>query len=153
MIHVKGYFSASIRGRASADELYAEHVPQAVINRNIEAARKMSARIRQYFGNLLELYVPHDQDQIIQILNAAGHVTVKQILDGDCKIIEGVDILFVWKKGGFISGGMQYEMDYAEDHNIEVVVFTNFTERVAMGILDKIYMLAKQKRQAKLNKE
>lgn len=153
MIRVKGYFSASIRGKASEGQPFTEQVPQDIINRNIEAAQRMGARLRRYFGELLDLYVPHEQDQLIQILNRAGHIAAKQILDGDCKIIDDVDILFVWKKGGFISGGMQYEIDYAEGRNMMIIIFTNFTERVAMDMLDKIYMIAKQKRQVKSNME
>lgn len=151
MIRVKAYFSASIRGKASKGKPFTESVCQADIDANILAARRMAAKLRCYFGEILDLYVPHDQDQLIQTLWRKGVITPKDILDGDLDLIKDVEILIVWKREGIVSGGMQYEIVYAEDLDMVIVYFERFTERFAMRLLDIIYNLAKAK-QAKMSK-
>lgn len=133
MIKVTTYFSASIRGRKGSKAAKRD------IQRNIEAGKKVAAQIRKFFGSMLEIYCPHDQDELIQILWRDGKISVHDILDGDCKIVSQKDILLVWAPKGFVSSGMAKEVKEAEEKRIPIIMFEKFTDKTALIILKKIF--------------
>jgi hypothetical protein len=134
MIRVTAYFSSAIRGKEG------DGVSQETIDKNIEAAKEMGVKIRAYFGELLDMYVPHDQDDVIQILWRGGKVTATDVLDADVKVLLAKDLLFVWEgEGGFVSGGMRREIDEAEKAGKPILRFRHFDERTAQKMLGLIH--------------
>jgi len=133
MIKVSTYFSASIRGKKGSK------ATKRNILRNIEAGKKVAAQIRKFFGSMLEIYCPHDQDELIQILWNNRKISVWDILEGDCEIVSKKQILLVWAPKGFISNGMAKEVKTAKEKNISIVEFEQFDDRTALAILRIIF--------------
>jgi len=131
-IQVKAYFSSSIRGEKGSD------ASQKEIDENIRAGKKMGAQLREYFGKLLNLYVPHDQDDLVQILWRSGRITVWDILDGDCKLVQERDLLLVWKNKGYFSTGMKREIRAAQEKNIPIIEFEEFNNDIVQKIFKEI---------------
>jgi len=135
VIKVTAYFSASIRGKKGSKATKRD------IRRNIEAGKKAAAQIRSFFGSMLEIYCPHDQDELIQILWHNRKVTIWDILDGDCEIVSKKQILLVWAPKGFISNGMAEEVKTAEVLNIPIVMFERFDDATALIVLKLIFQI------------
>jgi len=131
-LKVRAYLSAPIRGEKGSN------ASQRDIDRNIVLGKKLGAHLRRYFGELLDLYVPHDQDDLIQIFWRDGKLTAWDIVEGDCKIVEKRDLLLVWTPSGFISSGMKREIKTAEKSNIPIIEFEEFNNEVARKILREI---------------
>ena len=102
---------------------------------------------------MLDMYVPHDQDELIQILWYDGKITVKDILDGDCKLVQEREILIVWSPDGFISGGMYREIEAAKKKGIPIIKFRKFNDRVALEILEVIYQIITKKQREGVENE
>jgi len=139
MIEVTGYFSAPIRGKKGSNARRGE------IRKNIVAGKKMAAKIRRIFGSLLDLYVPHDQDDLIQILWYAGKLTAKDILEGDCKIVSKKDLIIVWLPDGWLGGGCAQEVKTAEECGIPIIIFEELDDDVVLRIFNTIYELVQKK--------
>lgn len=132
MIEVTGYFSAPIRGEKG------NYATRAEIRKNIKAGKEMAAKVKACFGSLLNLYVPHDQDDLIQILWFDGKVTATDILDGDCKIVAKRDILIVWTPKGVMGGGMKREIEEAKKRKKLICMFKRLDKRTVFEILRDI---------------
>lgn len=141
-IEVSAYFTASIRGEKGSN------ASKRDIRRNIEVGKKVAAKISNYFGSMLNMYVPHNQDDLIQILWYAGKISVWDILDGDCKIVAEKELLIAYAPKDFLSTGMQREIKAAEEIKIPVVIFEEFTDEIAITILEHIHQIIKRKMQA-----
>jgi len=139
MIEVTGYFSAPIRGKRGSNARRGE------IRKNIAAGRKMASKIRKIFGTLLNLYVPHDQDDLIQILWYAGKLTAKDILEGDCKIVSKKDLFIVWSPEGWLSGGCAQELKTAEECGIPIIRFEELNDEVVLKIFNTIHKIVQEK--------
>ena len=133
---VTAYFSASIRGREGSK------ASQDTINRNIEMGKKVAGKMQRFFGTLLNMYVPHNQDELIQILWHSKKINVWDILKGDCEIVAARDLLFVFAEDGFLSTGMIREMDEAKKTNIPTLVFEHFDMETAKKMLTMITKIA-----------
>jgi len=131
-IHVAVYFSAPIRGEKGSN------ASQKEMDENIKSAKKMALRVKEYFGTLLDMYVPHDQDELIQILWHSKKISVWDILEGDCKIVAQRSILLVWARDGFFSTGMGREMKTAEENGVPIIQFDEFNDEVVCKILTEI---------------
>jgi hypothetical protein len=142
-IKISAYFSASIRGEKGSS------ASKKVIHRNIEAGKKMATKISDYFGSMLNMYVPHRQDELIQILWYSGKITAWDVLDGDCQIVAQKDLLIVWASKGFVSTGMAREIKAAEKRGIPVVKFEEFNDSSAEVILKHLYQIMIRKMEAK----
>jgi len=136
---VLAYFTAPIRGVKGSS------ASKKDIHGNIEAGRKIAARISNYFGSMLNMYVPHNQDDLIQILWYGKKITVWDILEGDCQIVAQKDILIAWAPKGVISAGMLREIKTAKEREIPVVQFEKFDDEVAITILKFIYQIMERK--------
>lgn len=130
---VTAYFSASIRGREGSK------ASQDTINRNIEMGKKIAGKMQRFFGTLLNMYVPHNQDELIQILWRSKKINVWDILKGDCEIVAARDLLFVFAEDGFISTGMQREIDEATKQKIPTMVFERFDMETAKRMLIMVH--------------
>lgn len=129
MVQVMGYFTAPIRGKKGSK------ASKETLWKNIEAGKRVAAQIRKFFGSMLEIYCPHDQDDLIQILWWSKKITIKDILEGDCEIVSKKDILIAWLPEGKIYGGSKKEIARAREEGIPVVLFKEFNDEVAIEIL------------------
>lgn len=140
-IKVTAYFSASIRGEKGSNATPTE------INQNIKTGKKTASKICRFFGGLLDMYVPHNQDELIQILWRAGKLTIWDILDGDCQLVAERDIFLAWAPKGFMSAGMIKEKKAAEEKGIPIVQFEKFDDKTALTILELIYQIVMKKKE------
>lgn len=119
---MKFYLSHAIRGQAGPD---ADHDQQA---KNCAAAIRIANKLRAEFSKLT-LYVPAEHETFIQIAYDTGHLSEKQILDIDCRIIDSYDGVLVYvPKGDELQGGREIEYDYAVATKKPVVIFHHVDE-------------------------
>ena len=114
---MKFYLSHAIRGKAGPD---ASHDVQV---KNCTNALRVANIIRRQFPKLV-LYVPAENETFVQIAYDSGHLSEKQILDIDCKIIDNMDGVLVYvPENDELQGGRKIEHDHAVTTNKPVCVF------------------------------
>ena len=113
------YVSHSIRGRAGRSATAEQ------MNLNCQKAIKLGKQLREEFPKH-EFYIPADHDLFVQKAYLKGYLTEEQILDIDCDIIKGCDALIIYTPDGYISYGMNVEIDYTTEHNIPIFVINRF---------------------------
>ncbi len=128
---MKFYLSHAIRGKAGPD---ASH---DVTTKNGEAAILVAHQLRALFPKL-DLYVPAENEKFVQIAYDTGHLSEKQILDIDCRIIDNTDGVIVYvPPGDELQGGRLVEYNHAVATNKPVFVFSKLKE--AVGYLEAKY--------------
>ncbi len=114
---MKFYFSHSIRGKAGSD---ASHDVQV---KNCAEAIRVADILRGLFPKL-ELYVPAENETFIRVAYDMGLLTIDNILDIDCKIINHQDGLLVYvPDGDELQGGREIEYLYAVTTGKRVCIF------------------------------
>lgn len=136
MICVKAYYSASIRGRLG------NHASDDDIRENTKLGIAHAAEIQARFGTMLDLYVPHAHDTIVQLLWRSGVITVDNILDADCAIIETCDFMIV---DGFHSDGVRVEIEYCEAAGTPIIYLSYNSDGDDRNIHDLINRLLRKK--------
>lgn len=114
---IETYFSASIRGEKGLD------ATEEDIKGNIEKASKMAEKVQSLFGQLLNIYVPHDHDQVVGLLYKVGVVAEKEVLDADVAILKNKKLLLSWCPRDVISRGMAIEIAAAKEFQIPIISF------------------------------
>ncbi len=97
--------------------------------------------LRSKLGKKLNIYVPAENDEFVLIAYLKKYITVEQILDVDCDILAERDILLVYSPDGYISRGMQVEIDHARNINKLILQFdavTNGTAKMIGELIDII---------------
>ena len=97
---------------------------QEEINKNIEIAKEVGRELQAYAIDWekmdgfppIYIYVPADHDEFIQIAYQKGYITITEILDCDCEIINKCQLVIMY--GTYYSSGMQIEFNYAKEHGI-----------------------------------
>lgn len=117
------YLSHPIRGVAGPD---ASHDVQT---KNCAEAIKIADQLRALFPKL-DLYVPAENEVFVQIAYDTGHLSEKQILDIDCRIIDNCDGLMIYVPEGKIQGGRKIEYAHAVATKKQVMVFRVLREAV-----------------------
>ena len=113
------YISHCIRGASginATDEEIAE---------NCERAKELANELDVFFlskGLDVDLYVPAEHEEFINIAYKKKYLTEEQILDVDCAILNGCDAVIVldW---GHISRGMQVEINYCTKYDIPCLIW------------------------------
>lgn len=119
------YLSHAMRGKAGDG---ASVDAQA---KNCAAAIEVAKVLRNVFPEVLDLYVPAETEPFVQRAYDAGYLTVKQILDIDCQVVDACDAMVVWvPRGDCLQGGREVEYDYARANNIPVVVFEDVKQAI-----------------------
>ena len=77
---------------------------------NKAKAKKVARTLRQNFP--IEVYCPGDNDEWAEIGYSEGIITVDQILDIDCKIIDARDCMIMYHQYDKMGGGMVRELDH-----------------------------------------
>ncbi len=118
------YLSHAIRGKAGPD---ASHDVQA---KNCAEAIKIANALRRQFPKLI-LYVPAENETFVQIAYDGGHLSEKQILDIDCKIIDNMDGVLVYvPENDELQGGRKIEYNHVVATNKPVCVFCREYEAI-----------------------
>ena len=116
------YLSHAIRGKAGPD---ASHDVQA---KNCADAIRVADYLRSLFPKL-KLYVPAENEVFVQIAYDIGHLTIDEILDIDCKIIDLQDgVLFYVPEDDELQGGCKIEYNHAVATNKPVCIFHTLEE-------------------------
>ena len=103
---ITAYFSHTIRGKKGISATSED------MNTNCAKARKVADWIRENVPDL-ELYVPAEHEDFVQIAYLQKYLTEKQILDVDCEILRRQDFLIVLEEDGWRGGGIAVEIDAA----------------------------------------
>ncbi len=128
---MKYYFSHKIRGNAGSN---ASHDIQV---KNCAEAIRVADILRELFPKL-ELYVPAENETFVQIAYDMGLLTIDNILDIDCKIIDHQDGLLVYvPDGDELQGGRKIEYDHAIATNKLVCIFHTVEE--AISYIESMY--------------
>ena len=117
----RAYMSHSIRGK-----LGVAATPESMKVNN-EKAHEAAVLLRCVLPEI-SVYVPGEHDQVISLLYQDGRLSEEDILWADCRIISNCDILIVWSPDGYISAGMQIELNYADEHGISRYVIHDIVE-------------------------
>ena len=112
------YMSHSIRGKNGINATYEE------ISANLAHARKVGTEIKSYLWDWqtqdgfpeLDLYVPAEHDEFVQIAYNRGFLDETEILACDCEIIDKCQLVVMY--GEPYSRGMHIEYDYAVQNKI-----------------------------------
>ncbi len=111
------YLSHKIRGNAGSN---ASHDVQA---KNCAEAIRVADILRGLFPKL-ELYVPAENEVFVRVAYDIGHLTIDEILDIDCKIIDHQDGLLVYvPDGDKLQGGREVEYLHAVTTGKRVCIF------------------------------
>jgi len=121
------YLSHPIRGRLGLDA--DERTISENCNKAVVAGTIISCCVPE-----IDLYVPAQHDEFVQIAYDKGFLTETEILDIDCTIISKCDLLLVYNWQGYISRGMMREMEYAREHGIPIITFCDVTDIVIEAI-------------------
>ena len=123
------YMSHPIRGSMK------DKATEEFIKSNCNAAMIIAAQIRVYMSvNYREvdfaLYVPAEHEAFVHRSYLYGMLTVAQILEIDCKIIEEDfnDLLLIYAPYGPPVEGCHVELTHARKCEIDVVVFKDLAE-------------------------
>lgn len=128
---MKFYLSHAIMGKAGAS------AGCDVQARNCADAKRVAYRLRMLFPKL-ELYVPAENETFVKIAIDSGHLSVKAVLDIDCKIIDNCDGVIVYvPEGDELQGGRKVEYDHAVATNKPACIF--HTPEEAADYLEAMY--------------
>lgn len=118
---VTAYLSHPIRGKKGGDATIED------IKLNCKKAIEFANRLRKDIPEL-DLYVPaeHELPPVGYILRK-GYMTVDQILDVDCEVLEERDLLIVYGSVGGRSSGMLKEINHAYDAAKPIATITDAT--------------------------
>ena len=117
------YLSHSIRGKEGPEaspDIQAQNCRDAIL---------VATTLRKLFPKLT-LYVPAENETFVQIAYDTGHLSEKQILDIDCRIIDGCDGVMIYVPEGKIQGGRLVEYNHAAATNKPLIVFRVLREAV-----------------------
>lgn len=119
---IRAYCSHSIRGYMG------EKCPIKQRDFNKTKAIEWGKKLWIFFGSNLELYIPGANDDWAVVGMRKGFLTIDQVLDIDCGIVELCDVLLIMDWENHISGGMLKEINTAKVLGIPYRVFTGIEE-------------------------
>jgi hypothetical protein len=102
---IKGYLLACYRGEAGDDATTED------IRRNVEVAMEVGMKIRSWFPDSLDLFIPHENQLIVSKLWNKGLVDSEDILAVCCEIIQDTNVGIILSP---MSEGMVIEWDHAK---------------------------------------
>lgn len=111
------YLSHSIQGKAGSN------VSDDAMRKNCLDAMIVAEKLRELFPEKLEIYVPAENETFVSFAYKMGFMTVEQILEVDCKIIDCLDAVIVYDPEDDLQGGRLVEYKHACATNKPVHVF------------------------------
>ena len=107
---MRAYFSHCIRGAKGIDATKED------MDANCAAAIEAAEEMRADTHGKLDIYVPAEHEDFVQIAYFEKYLNEQQILAIDCGIVDNCDCLIAYNPD-CISRGMQVEIDYAIGHD------------------------------------
>ena len=104
---MKFYLSHPIRGEAG-DRATTEEIAA-----NNEAAIAIANYIRNKITASINIHVPAEMENFVDLAYRMNILSVEQILAVDCKIIEGCDAVLIYAPFGNVVSGCKVELDHA----------------------------------------
>ena len=140
----RAYLSHHIRGPNGINATKKE------IQDNIDLYRKIGEQIRAYFLDWekmdgfpkIDLYVPADHDEFVQIAHSKKYLDEKQILDVDCGIINACDLVIAYGNVA-ASRGMQVEVKHATLNGIAIYSMPSLSNTSIQALKFAIHLLLK----------
>lgn len=121
---MKVYFSHAMRGKPGFALNSAEH------GNNCEAAIRIADQLRKMFPKL-SLYVPAESEPFVGAAYKKGYLSIEQILELDCIIVDQCDVVIVYvPEGDELQGGRLIEYDHAVATNRPVCIFRRVEEAI-----------------------
>lgn len=120
MSEIRVYVSHSICGKMGKD------ATDEYMKANNNKAILFGKNLRYHFPSV-DLYVPGEHDEFVMIAYRKKIISIPEILDVDCEIINQCNFLIAYSPDGFISNGMQVEIDHANKEGIPVLVVDGTT--------------------------
>ena len=118
------YLSHSIRGK------YGKGATQAQMKENCDKAIRIANEIRKTFPQI-DVYVPSEHEDFVGIAYRDKYLTEKQILEIDCKIIDGCEGIIIYAPHDDpMQGGREVEYRHAALKGIPTVLFTEVSEAI-----------------------
>ncbi len=118
------YLSHSIRGKYGANATptqMKEACDKAILIANV---------LRATFPSI-EIYVPAEHEDFVNIAYHEGYLTEQQVLAVDCKIIDGCEGVIIYvPEDDPLQGGREIEYDYACSHGKPVMLFTEVEQAI-----------------------
>lgn len=119
--NMRYYLSHSIRGK------YGKDATPVQMKENCDRIKEIAQTIRAQLD--VELYVPAEHENFVYIAFKDKYLTEHQVLEIDCKIIDGCDGVIVYSpEDDPVQGGRAVELEYARATNRPVYVFEYVTE-------------------------
>jgi len=95
---------------------------------NCEIAMRLADQLRKIFPKLY-LYVPAESEPFVGAAYGKGYLSIEQILELDCMVVDRCDIVIVYvPEGGELQGGRKIEYDHAVATNKPVCIFHTLAE-------------------------
>jgi len=120
------YLSHPIRGEKG------DKATSAEIVENNRAAKVVADYIRGNITPKIDVHVPAEMETFVHLAYRMKVLNEKQILDVDCKIIDGCDAVLVYAPFGNVVSGCKVELDYAIEHHKPVFIFEDAFTAVNM---------------------
>lgn len=136
------YLSHCIRGK------HGEDATDTQMAKNNQRAHEVAEQLRSYFLDWyrmdnfpeVEIYVPGEMDEFVLHAYRRGYLTEKQILDCDCDIIDGCDMVLAL--GNYVSRGMAIEIEHASTTDKPVFQFSYLRKSVIRDLFAIIESVA-----------
>ncbi len=140
-IKFKIYMSHCIRGKSGSKATDRE------IWDNIEKYKSIGEELRAYFIDWekmdgfpkIELYVPADHEEFVQVAWRKGYIDEEQVLDVDCDIVDRCSLLILF--GDYYSKGMKVEGNYAGKVGIPIFNMPLINEVTIQALKFSIHLL------------
>jgi len=137
---ITAYFSHTIRGKKGSDATPADM--DANCAKAIQVANWIRANITE-----LELYVPAEHEDFVQLAYLEKMLTEQQILAIDCKILQNkTDFQIVLVENGWTGGGIQIEIDAAKAKNMIIFYIRDMEPKTLVSLRQLIIEVSEAKR-------
>jgi nucleoside 2-deoxyribosyltransferase len=118
------YCSHSIQGK------YGINATLAQMKENCDVAIALADQLRAALPDI-EFYVPAEHEDFVGLAYRHGYLTIEQILDVDCKIIDTCDAVIVFvPDGDELQGGREVEYNHAIFQTIPVITYRQASEAI-----------------------
>ncbi len=118
---IRMYISHCIGGKMGRE------ATDAYMKANNDKAIEFGVVLRKFFPGVI-FYVPGDHDEFVMIASRRKFLNIIQILEIDCMIVDRCNVVIAYSPDGFISNGMQCEIDHANKAGIPVLIVDGTTE-------------------------
>ena len=117
---MKVYLSHKIRGDQG------KNASNVYMKKNCDKAIEIANKIRKAISSL-EIYCPGEHEfPLVNLIIRKNYLTIEQILEIDCSIIDRCDAVIVYvPEGDRIQGGRWIEYQYAKEHHKPIWKFSD----------------------------